>query len=70
MSNGDFGHAEWRKSSWSGDNGGHCVEVAALPGMVGLRDSKEPAGPVLTATPAEFAAFVRGVARGDFGAPR
>jgi hypothetical protein len=64
MSNGDFGRAEWRKSSWSGGNGGQCVEVAVLPGTVGLRDSKDPAGPVLTATPAEFTAFVRAVARG------
>lgn len=38
----------WRKSSHSHDSG-ECVEVAALPyGVVGVRDSKDPHGPVLT----------------------
>jgi hypothetical protein len=36
----------WRKSSFSGGNGGDCVEVASTLGA--LRDSKNPAGPVLT----------------------
>jgi hypothetical protein len=35
----------WRKSSFSGSNGGNCVEVANT--LVALRDSKNP-GPVLT----------------------
>jgi Domain of unknown function (DUF397) len=39
----------WRKSSHSGDQGGECVEVAALPtGGIGVRDSKNPEGPGLT----------------------
>jgi hypothetical protein len=41
----DLGHAEWRKSSRSG--GGDCVEIAHLPGVVAVRDSKNPGG-VLT----------------------
>jgi hypothetical protein len=36
----------WRKSSFSGSNGGSCVEVANTLGA--LRDSKNPTGPVLT----------------------
>jgi len=41
----------WRKSSYSG-NGAECVEVAARqPGIVAVRDSKNPHGPVLTVTP-------------------
>jgi hypothetical protein len=36
----------WRKSSFSGSNGGNCVEVASTLGA--LRDSKNPSGPVLT----------------------
>lgn len=36
----------WRKSSYSGSNGGNCVEVASALGA--LRDSKNPSGPVLT----------------------
>lgn len=53
----------WRKSSYSGDTGGECVEVADLPTAVAIRDSKNPAGPLLTVSPAAFGAFVRGVAR-------
>ncbi|CAM5392848.1 DUF397 domain-containing protein [Streptomyces aurantiogriseus] len=49
----------WRKSSYSSDQGGNCVEVAELPGAtVAVRDSKTPAGPVLTLQPAEFFRFV------------
>ncbi|MEV0429143.1 DUF397 domain-containing protein [Micromonospora sp. NPDC049836] len=51
--------ARWRKSTRSGGNGGDCVEVAAnLPGVVGVRDSKDPAGPVLTFTPAAWTRFL------------
>lgn len=32
----------WRKSSYSADGHGNCVELAALPGAVGIRDSKNP----------------------------
>ena len=60
----------WFKSSYS-DNGGQCVEVAAnlaAPhGIVPVRDSKDPHGPVLAASPASFAAFVAGVKAGEFG---
>ncbi len=58
-------NAGWRTSSYSGGNG-ECVEVAALEGLVGVRDSKDPTGPVLRVTPGAFAAFVRAVARGEF----
>jgi hypothetical protein len=38
----------WRKSSYSGNGGGDCVEVARnLPGVVAVRDSKDQHGPVL-----------------------
>ena len=38
----------WRKSSYSGSNGGDCVEVAMLPGdSRAVRDSKDPGGPKL-----------------------
>ncbi|GII75940.1 hypothetical protein Sru01_09220 [Sphaerisporangium rufum] len=44
----DLRTAQWHKSSFSGDNGGHCVEVAGnLAGMVAVRDSKDPGGPTL-----------------------
>ncbi|MGN9810066.1 DUF397 domain-containing protein [Micromonospora sp. BQ11] len=55
--------ARWRKSSRSSGNGGACVEVADnLSGVVGVRDSKDPAGPALMFTVASWRAFVIGVA--------
>ncbi|MFJ3302026.1 DUF397 domain-containing protein [Streptomyces sp. NPDC086549] len=49
----------WRKSSYSGDQGGECVEVAELPGAaVAVRDSKNLTGPVLTLALATFTAFL------------
>ncbi|WBB72396.1 DUF397 domain-containing protein [Micromonospora sp. WMMD1128] len=54
----DLTGAQWRKSTRSGSNGGDCVEVADnLPGVVAVRDSKNPAGPVLTFTPAAWTTF-------------
>ncbi|MBW4705284.1 MULTISPECIES: DUF397 domain-containing protein [unclassified Micromonospora] len=54
----DLSGARWRKSTRSAGNGGECVEVADnLPGIVAVRDSKDPAGPVLTFTPAAWTSF-------------
>jgi Domain of unknown function (DUF397) len=50
---------EWRKSSYSSANGGNCVEVAVGgPGVVAVRDSKDPDGPALIFTPADWSAFI------------
>lgn len=46
----------WRKSSHSGDQGA-CVEMAPIDTGVAVRDSKDPAGPVLLFSPAAWAAF-------------
>lgn len=63
----DMSAAVWRKSSRSGDNGGQCVEVAAnLPGVVAVRDSKDPGGPALLFAPAVWRSFVGGVKSGEF----
>ncbi|MGP3933481.1 DUF397 domain-containing protein [Nonomuraea sp. KM88] len=63
----DLSQAAWRKSSYSGGNGGNCVEVASnLPGLVAVRDSKNPNGPALIFTPAEWDAFLGGVKLGEF----
>jgi hypothetical protein len=40
-------HAAWRKSSYTGQEGGTCVELADLNTGVGVRDSTDPHGPVL-----------------------
>ncbi|MFI0810162.1 DUF397 domain-containing protein [Streptomyces echinatus] len=54
-----LGGLVWRKSSYSGDQGGECVEVADTPcATLAIRDSKNPAGPILTVGPATFTAFV------------
>ena len=59
----------WVKSSFSFANG-NCVEVAELPGdSVGIRDSRDPGGPVLRFTRAEWAAFLGG-ARSSSGLVR
>ena len=57
----------WRKSKRSNGSGGDCVEVADLPGgTCAVRDSKQPTGPVLTVTVAEWSAFTTGVRAGKF----
>lgn len=48
----------WFKSSYSGSEGGNCVEVAARTSAIRIRDSKNPSGPVLTVTPDAWAAFL------------
>ncbi|MGI8333183.1 DUF397 domain-containing protein [Actinomadura scrupuli] len=47
----------WRRSSRSTTQGGECVEVAGLSGVVGVRDSKNPGGPELTFPAAAWHAF-------------
>ncbi|MFC7935501.1 MULTISPECIES: DUF397 domain-containing protein [Streptomyces] len=50
---------QWRKSSYSSDQGGDCLEVAETRhATVAVRDSKTPAGPILTLAPAAFTTFV------------
>ncbi|MFC4496135.1 DUF397 domain-containing protein [Streptomyces ovatisporus] len=48
----------WFKSSYSGGEGGECVEVAAAGGAVHVRDSKTAAGPALTVGPEAWAGFL------------
>ncbi|BBJ43109.1 toxin [Streptomyces antimycoticus] len=48
----------WTKSSYSTDDGPACVEVAPTPSTIHIRDSKNPNGPQLAATPASWTAFV------------
>jgi xanthine/CO dehydrogenase XdhC/CoxF family maturation factor len=69
----------WRKARRSGSNGGDCVEVAVLDKpedlvahksdherLFVLRDSKDPQGPRLYFTPAEWDAFRLGMKDGEF----
>lgn len=57
----DLSCAEWQKSSYSSQSG-NCVEVARnLPGLVAIRDSKEPCGAKLVVSREAWRAFIRSV---------
>lgn len=58
----DLSAAAWRKSSYSNSDGGSCVEVAdGLPGVMPVRDSKDPGGPALTFGTTAWSSFVTAV---------
>lgn len=62
MRSSDLPRAVWRRSSRSNGGGyGDCVEIAELAGQVAMRDSKDPAGPVLAFPRAQWCAFLGGV---------
>jgi hypothetical protein len=66
----DVSGVTWRKSSYSGANGGGCVEIAQFPAsVVAVRDSKDPQGPHLLFAPDEWRAFVVGAKAGEFDLP-
>jgi hypothetical protein len=56
----------WFKSSFSDNSGGNCVEVKRVGGGFAVRDSKDPDGPVLVFTGAEWSAFRSGMTAGEF----
>jgi hypothetical protein len=64
----DLSAAPWRKSSYSGNDGGDCIEAALgyIPGVVPVRDSKNPQGPALLFSTDAFAAFLADVKAGRF----
>jgi hypothetical protein len=60
------GPLSWRRSSFSNGQS-MCIEVAGLPdGGVAVRNSRDPDGPVLAYTQAEWAAFMNGCKSGEF----
>jgi hypothetical protein len=62
----DLDGAQWRKSNRSGPYSDNCVEVAFVDDAIAVRDSKNPTGPVLLFTQAEWDAFVGGARDGEF----
>ena len=59
VSRPDLNGAAWRKSSYSNQAGGNCVEVAdGIPGVVPIRDSKRPDGPALVFPAGSWATFI------------
>jgi hypothetical protein len=70
----DLNDAAWRTSSYSGGNGGQCVQVAAVTSRqtgstarCTVRDSKNPDGPVLAFTTRQWREFAAAVKAGTFG---
>jgi Domain of unknown function (DUF397) len=57
----DVTGAMWRKSSYSGGNGGTCVEVGTAGHAVAVRDSKDPDGPLLAFAADTWKAFAEQV---------
>jgi hypothetical protein len=49
--------SDWRKSSYSGDNGGACVEVATADAVL-VRDTTDRRGPIVTFTADVWRAFL------------
>ncbi|MFE7379728.1 DUF397 domain-containing protein [Streptomyces zhihengii] len=55
----DLDAVAWRTSRYSNGDGGECVEVAdGLPGLVPVRDSTRPGGPVVVVGGTAWAVFV------------
>ena len=54
-------NVHWRKASRSSSNGGACVELASLSGIVAVRDSKNPDGPRIMLSRSVFAALITAV---------
>ncbi|MCX4752145.1 DUF397 domain-containing protein [Kitasatospora purpeofusca] len=56
----------WRKSSYSGSEGGNCIEVAdTCADTVPVRDSKDPHGPTLTFSTDAWQSFITAVHSGE-----
>lgn len=49
---------QWFKSTYSGSEGGQCVEIAVCPHTIHIRDSKTPTGPTLQVTATAWSAFI------------
>jgi len=66
----DLTHANWRKSSYSTQNGS-CVEMAHIPAAtaVAVRDSQDPRSPALTFTTSDWQAFLRHIKEEKDGQP-
>ncbi|MFD0688137.1 DUF397 domain-containing protein [Actinomadura fibrosa] len=64
----DAAGPRWRKSTRSVP-GGECVETASLPGGIGIRDSKDAGGPVITVPSTGWQDLVRQIKKGEHDLP-
>lgn len=69
----DLSRATWRKSSYSNGTGGSCLEITMLNASasssrhsIAVRDSKDPNGPVLAFTTAEWGGLTSRIKAGEF----
>jgi hypothetical protein len=62
----DLSNAQWRKTSGGGPGSENSVEVAFVGEAIAVRDAKNPDGPALIFTAAEWDAFVGGAKDGEF----
>jgi Domain of unknown function (DUF397) len=59
--------AAWRRSSYSGGSGSsQCVDVRGCPGIIAVRDSKDPDGPRLVLSPTDWRTFTASVKAGQY----
>lgn len=65
MGTPDLSGPVWHTSRHSNAES-ECVEVAVVPGAVGVRDSKDRSGPALLVPPSEWRAFLGDLQRGEF----
>jgi hypothetical protein len=63
----DLSQVRWQRAS--NCDSGSCVEVACVDDRYAIRDSKDPDGPTLTFSPAEWRTFANGIRAGDFDTP-
>jgi hypothetical protein len=56
----------WRKSSFSGNGGANCVEVADDGENIYVRNSKNPGAAVTAFTQSEWRAFISGAKNREF----
>jgi len=61
----DLSRVVWRKSRRSDNGGANCVEVASAGGLIAVRDSKNPDGPMLAFDRGAWVAFARRVRSGQ-----
>ncbi|MFJ9706572.1 DUF397 domain-containing protein [Streptomyces sp. NPDC101234] len=65
----DLNAASWRKSTYSNQDGGACVEVSDdFAAVVPVRDSKNPYGPAIVFPAEGWSAFVSAVKGGELSA--
>jgi Domain of unknown function (DUF397) len=65
----DLSAATWRKSTRSSGGGSNCVEIAALPSSIAIRDSKNPEGRKLIVSRAAFVKLAEGIRHGALSCP-